>query len=107
MLGRREAGRLGGRRGALQVGRVFYAYRFDGAVTSPSGRYAVLYERLGTNGLVLFALPDGREGMPPILSFQAGPLPPLALDAARGRFAVADEKAIHVVNVAAGIESEA
>jgi hypothetical protein len=30
-----------------------YAYRFDRAVASPDGRYAVLYEALGTKGLVL------------------------------------------------------
>ncbi len=65
---------------------VRYAYRFDAAVVSPSGEYAVIYERLGTKGLVLkqgkpireinrsfyhadayeypivlFKLPDGRE----------------------------------------------
>ncbi len=63
-----------------------YAYRFDAAVMSPSGRFAVIYERLGTKGIVLdhgkvvrelnrsylysnayeypialFQLPDGRE----------------------------------------------
>jgi hypothetical protein len=32
---------------------VNYAYRFDAACLSPSGRYAVIYERLGTKGLVL------------------------------------------------------
>ncbi|ADO73471.1 conserved uncharacterized protein [Stigmatella aurantiaca DW4/3-1] len=32
---------------------VRYAYRFDRAVMSPDGRYAVLYEVLGTKGLVL------------------------------------------------------
>jgi hypothetical protein len=32
---------------------VYYAYRFDAAVMSPEGRYAVLYERLGTKGLLL------------------------------------------------------
>jgi hypothetical protein len=65
---------------------VRFAYRFDVAAVSPSGRYACIYERLGTKGLlvregsvlreidrsyycanaydyplVLFALPDGRE----------------------------------------------
>lgn len=30
-----------------------YAYRFDAAVMSGDGRYAVLYERLGTKGLLL------------------------------------------------------
>jgi hypothetical protein len=32
---------------------VRYAYRFDRSVMSPDGRYAVLYEVLGTKGLVL------------------------------------------------------
>ena len=65
---------------------VNYAYRFDHAVSSPSGEYVVLYEQLGTKGLILkrgkvvreinrsfyhahvyeypvalFNLPDGRE----------------------------------------------
>ena len=30
-----------------------FAYRFDAAVMSPDGRYAVLYEKLGTKGLLL------------------------------------------------------
>lgn len=33
--------------------RVFYAYRFDAAVMSPSGRFVFIYERLGTKGLLL------------------------------------------------------
>ena len=32
---------------------VRFAYRFDSAVMSPDGRYAVLYEALGTKGLLL------------------------------------------------------
>jgi hypothetical protein len=32
---------------------VHYAYRFDAATASPDGRYAVIYERLGTKGLLL------------------------------------------------------
>jgi hypothetical protein len=32
---------------------VRYAFRFDGAVMSQDGRYAVIYEKLGTKGLVL------------------------------------------------------
>ncbi|TGU36522.1 hypothetical protein EN795_36765, partial [bacterium M00.F.Ca.ET.152.01.1.1] len=32
---------------------VNYAYRFDAATASPDGRYAVIYERLGTKGLLL------------------------------------------------------
>src|SRR5690348_7263873 len=30
-----------------------YSYRFDAAVASPSGRWVVLYERLGTKGILL------------------------------------------------------
>jgi hypothetical protein len=33
--------------------RVYYAFRFDAAVVSPSGQYVVIYERLGTKGLLL------------------------------------------------------
>jgi len=65
---------------------IFYGYRFDATVQSPSGRFAVIYEQLATKALVLengklirelnrsfyqadvydypvclFALPDGRE----------------------------------------------
>lgn len=36
---------------------VHMGYRFDAAVLAPGGRYAVIYERLGTKGLVL----DGGE----------------------------------------------
>lgn len=43
--------------GTGEGSRVRYAYKFDGAVVSPSGRYAVIYERFGTKGLVL----DGGE----------------------------------------------
>src|SRR5262249_14918529 len=32
---------------------VYYAYRFDAATASPDGRFAVIYERLGTKGLLL------------------------------------------------------
>ena len=39
--------------GKVQPRRVNYAYRFDAAVTSPSGRFAVIYEKLGTKALVL------------------------------------------------------
>jgi len=39
--------------GRLEAATVRYAYRFDAAVVSPCGRYAVIYERLGTKGLVL------------------------------------------------------
>jgi hypothetical protein len=47
----------GGRRfrldGTMVDRAVSYAYRFDAAFQSPSGEFAVLYERLGTKGLVL------------------------------------------------------
>lgn len=36
---------------------VSYGYRFDAATASPDGRFAVIYERLGTKGLLLH---DGR-----------------------------------------------
>src|SRR5690349_4418590 len=39
--------------GKVQPRRVNYAYRFDAAVTSPSGRFAVIYEKLGTKAIVL------------------------------------------------------
>lgn len=39
--------------GSLSDPSVRYGYRFDGAVMSQDGRYAVLYEKLGTKGLVL------------------------------------------------------
>jgi hypothetical protein len=39
--------------GSSERMRVNYAYRFDAAVVSPTGTYAVIYERLGTKGLVL------------------------------------------------------
>lgn len=39
--------------GSMQRRPVSYGYRFDAAIVSPSGELAVLYERLGTKGLVL------------------------------------------------------
>ncbi|MCX5659714.1 MAG: hypothetical protein NTW19_08335 [Planctomycetota bacterium] len=33
--------------------RVIWAYRFDAAIQSPSGRYAAVYERLGTKAVLL------------------------------------------------------
>ena len=39
--------------GAVHPSYVNYAYRFDTAVVSPSGSFAVLYERLGTKGLIV------------------------------------------------------
>jgi hypothetical protein len=39
--------------GTEQPKRVNYPYRFDAATTSPDGRFAVIYERLGTKGLLL------------------------------------------------------
>jgi hypothetical protein len=72
--------------GSATRATINYAYHFDAAVVSPSSRYAVIYERLGTKGIILdngtvlreinrsfycanvyeypvalFALPDGRE----------------------------------------------
>lgn len=74
--------------GTEESSRVNYAFRFDRAVTSRDGKYAVIYENLGTKGLVLregevireinrsfyqahvyeypvviFKLPDGREAI--------------------------------------------
>ena len=39
--------------GTEQRGSVHYAYRFDAATASCDGRFAVIYERLGTKGLLL------------------------------------------------------
>jgi hypothetical protein len=39
--------------GTLERGPVNYAFRFDAATTSPCGEFAVIYEKLGTKGLVL------------------------------------------------------
>ena len=39
--------------GQTSDSRVLFAYRFDAAVMSPDGRYTVLYEKLGTKGLLL------------------------------------------------------
>jgi hypothetical protein len=39
--------------GAEQGAAVHYAYRFDAATASPDGRFAVIYERQGTKGLLL------------------------------------------------------
>jgi hypothetical protein len=39
--------------GKVQPRAVNYAYRFTSAVNSPSGKYAVIYEKLGTKALVL------------------------------------------------------
>jgi hypothetical protein len=43
--------------GTEQPAKVRYSYRFDAATASPDGRFAVIYERLGTKGLLLH---DGR-----------------------------------------------
>lgn len=43
--------------GTERRARVNYAYRFDAVTASPDGRFAVIYERLGTKGLLLR---DGR-----------------------------------------------
>lgn len=39
--------------GTILPRAVSYAYRFDAACGSPSGTYAVIYERLGTKGIIL------------------------------------------------------
>lgn len=39
--------------GLSRTGPVDYAYRFDAAVASKDGKFAVIYERTGTKGLVL------------------------------------------------------
>lgn len=74
--------------GSRTDGRINYAYAFDAVVKSPSAEFTVLYQRLGTKGLVLrgesvvreidrsfyhadrydypialFRLPDGREAL--------------------------------------------
>lgn len=38
--------------GTIEPARIHYHYRFDNAVISPNGQYAVVYERLGTKGLL-------------------------------------------------------
>jgi hypothetical protein len=43
--------------GAERRANVSYGYRFDAATASPDGRFVVIYERLGTKGLLLR---DGR-----------------------------------------------
>jgi len=47
----------GGRRidlnGVITEALVRYAYKFDSSIQSNCGRYAVIYEKLGTKGLVL------------------------------------------------------
>ncbi len=43
--------------GTERPSTVRYGYRFDAATASPDGRFAVIYERLGTKGLLLC---DGR-----------------------------------------------
>lgn len=39
--------------GTEQPGRVIWGYRFDAVTTSPDGHFVVIYERLGTKGLLL------------------------------------------------------
>jgi hypothetical protein len=39
--------------GTVEPAHVSYGFRFDSAVASPCGEYAVIYEKLGTKGLVL------------------------------------------------------
>lgn len=39
--------------GSYRDGPVRYGYRFDAAIISPTGRFALLHERLGTKGVIL------------------------------------------------------
>jgi len=39
--------------GSIDESRVYFAYRFDAAVATTDGEFAVIYERLGTKGLLL------------------------------------------------------
>lgn len=39
--------------GTEQIAKIMYADRFDSATASPDGRFAVIYERLGTKGLLV------------------------------------------------------
>jgi hypothetical protein len=39
--------------GAVERAYVFYPFRFDSAIASPDGEFVVIYEKLGTKGLVL------------------------------------------------------
>jgi hypothetical protein len=39
--------------GTKREARINYTYDFDAAVTSPSGKYSVIYKKLGTKGLLL------------------------------------------------------
>jgi len=39
--------------GTIDASKVFYAFRFDRAVISNNGNYSVIYEELGTKGLIL------------------------------------------------------
>src|SRR3954468_8980867 len=41
--------------------RVYFAYRFDRAVLSPNREFAVLYEVLGTKGLIVHGNDEPRE----------------------------------------------
>ena len=50
-------GRVFASDGTERPARGRYGYRFDAATASPDGRFAVIYERLGTKGLLL---DDGR-----------------------------------------------
>ena len=46
-------GRVFAADGTERPARVSYGYRFDAATASPDGRFAVIYERSGTKGLLL------------------------------------------------------
>ncbi len=47
--------------GSYRVAKLYWGFRFDAALTSPSGQYSVIYERLGTKGLLLDGLKIVRE----------------------------------------------
>ena len=48
-----SGGVLYGLDGTIRPARVNYAYNFDAAVVSPSGRFSAIYTSLGTKGLIL------------------------------------------------------
>jgi hypothetical protein len=47
--------------GSHRMAKLYWGFRFDAALTSPSGQYSVIYERLGTKGLLLDGLKIVRE----------------------------------------------
>lgn len=47
--------------GSHREASLYWGFRFDAAILSPSGRFSVIYERLGTKGLLLDGLKIVRE----------------------------------------------